>query len=96
MARRILMIDDEENIRRVTRLTLEAAGYEVGESGDGERGLERIPIMALSANVLTHQIQEYRSAGMDGSIAKPVQAASLYAAITEAVYSPPIGNAPLP
>jgi len=40
MSRRILIIDDEENIRRVTRLTLQAAGYEVGEAGDGERGLE--------------------------------------------------------
>jgi CheY-like chemotaxis protein len=48
-------------------------------------GLGRIPILALSANVLTHQIQEYRSAGMDGSIAKPVQAAVLYEAIAEAV-----------
>jgi CheY-like chemotaxis protein len=40
MSRRILIIDDEENIRRVTRLTLQAAGYEVGEAGDGVRGLE--------------------------------------------------------
>src|SRR6185436_16961893 len=40
MAKRVLIIDDEENIRRVTRLTLQAAGYEVGEAGDGQRGLE--------------------------------------------------------
>lgn len=39
MSKRILIIDDEENIRRVTRLTLEAAGYAVGEAADGERGL---------------------------------------------------------
>ena len=50
-----------------------------------ERGLQRTPILALSANVLIHQIQEYRSAGMDGSIAKPVQASNLYACIAEAV-----------
>ena len=40
MSQRILIIDDEENIRRVSRLTLQAAGYEVGEAIDGERGLE--------------------------------------------------------
>ena len=40
MSKRILIIDDEENIRRMIRLTLEAAGYQVDEAGDGERGLE--------------------------------------------------------
>jgi len=40
MAKRVLIVDDEENIRRVTRITLEAAGYQVGEADDGERGLE--------------------------------------------------------
>jgi DNA-binding response OmpR family regulator len=40
MSKRILIIDDEENIRRVIRLALGAAGYEVGEAGDGLRGLE--------------------------------------------------------
>lgn len=40
MRERILIVDDEENIRRMTRLTLEAAGYEVGEANDGVQGLE--------------------------------------------------------
>jgi len=40
MSKRILIIDDEENIRRVTRLTLQAAGYEIGEAADGESGLK--------------------------------------------------------
>lgn len=35
MSKRVLVIDDEENIRQMTRLTLEAAGYEVGEAGTG-------------------------------------------------------------
>jgi CheY-like chemotaxis protein len=39
MSNRILIIDDEQHIRQMMRLTLEAAGYEVGEAGDGEEGL---------------------------------------------------------
>jgi DNA-binding response OmpR family regulator len=35
MVERVLIIDDEENIRQMIRLTLEAAGYEVGEAEDG-------------------------------------------------------------
>jgi DNA-binding response OmpR family regulator len=35
MPERILVIDDEENIRQMLRLTLETADYEVGEAGDG-------------------------------------------------------------
>jgi len=35
MAKRVLIVDDEENIREMTRLALEAAGYEVGEAGTG-------------------------------------------------------------
>lgn len=35
MAKRVLIIDDEENIRELTRLALEAAGYEVGEAANG-------------------------------------------------------------
>lgn len=39
MSKRILIIDDEEHIRRMMRLTLEAAGYEAGEARDGTEGL---------------------------------------------------------
>lgn len=35
----MLIIDDEENIRRMVRLTLEAAGYEAEEARDGTQGL---------------------------------------------------------
>jgi CheY-like chemotaxis protein len=62
MSRRILVIDDEENIRRVTRLTLEAAAYEVGEAGDGEHGLDAFGNGAAWDAVLLDQ----RMPGMDG------------------------------
>jgi DNA-binding response OmpR family regulator len=62
MAKRVLIIDDEENIRRVTRLTLQAAGYEVGEAGDGERGLEAFGNGSAWDAVLLDQ----RMPGIDG------------------------------
>lgn len=33
----------------------------------------RIPIVALTANAMTHQVEEYLAAGMDAHIAKPIQ-----------------------
>lgn len=62
MSKRVLIIDDEENIRRVTRLTLQAAGYEVGEASDGERGLETFGNGSEWDAVLLDQ----RMPGMDG------------------------------
>lgn len=62
MGKRILIIDDEENIRRVTRLTLQAAGYEIGEAVDGERGLEVFADGSTWDAVLLDQ----RMPGMDG------------------------------
>ena len=40
MNRRVLIIDDETNIRRMMRLALEADGYEVEDAPDGMKGLE--------------------------------------------------------
>lgn len=62
MARRILIIDDEEHIRQVMRLTLEAAGYEAGEAADGPRGLQMFADGATWDAVLLDQ----KMPGMDG------------------------------
>ncbi len=39
---RILVVDDEEEIRKSVRLTLTKAGYDVVEAEDGEKGVEAI------------------------------------------------------
>jgi signal transduction histidine kinase/CheY-like chemotaxis protein len=62
------------------------------------RALERAegrpptPILALSANVMRHQIDEYMAAGMNGFVAKPIAMATLLGAI-EKVLSGPAGEA---
>ncbi len=37
---RILVVDDEPDLRSVLRFGLEAAGFEVLEASDGEQGLQ--------------------------------------------------------
>lgn len=39
---RVLVVDDEENIRKVLRMTLTKAGYDVVEAEDGEKGIAAI------------------------------------------------------
>ena len=63
MTNRILIIDDEEHIRQMMRLTLEAAGYEVGEAADGATGVALYGDGSQWAAVILDQ----RMAGMDGS-----------------------------
>jgi len=62
MSKRILIVDDEEHIRRMMRLTLEASGYEVGEAPDGKTGLELYGNESYWDLVLLDQ----RMPGMDG------------------------------
>jgi signal transduction histidine kinase/CheY-like chemotaxis protein len=44
-------------------------------------GRARTPIIALTANVMTHQIETYLAEGMDGFVAKPIAIGDLYATI---------------
>ena len=62
MKKRVLIIDDEENIRRMMRLTLEAAGYEVGEADNGQQGLD-VYVDGSSWDVV---LLDQRMPGMDG------------------------------
>jgi CheY-like chemotaxis protein len=48
-----------------------------------QAGGRRIPIVALSANAMTHQVAEYLGAGMDMHVAKPIELSKLHAALRE-------------
>jgi signal transduction histidine kinase/ActR/RegA family two-component response regulator len=48
-------------------------------------GRRRTPIIALTANAMAHQIVDYLATGMDGHVAKPVEASRLFAALAEVV-----------
>ena len=39
---RILVVDDEEDVRKSVRLTLTKAGYDVVDAEDGEKGIQQI------------------------------------------------------
>lgn len=50
-------------------------------NAEAATGRRRTPIVALTANAMTHQEAAYRAAGMDDVLAKPIVAGSLFAAI---------------
>ena len=54
-------------------------------AAERDEGRIRTPIVALTANALTHQVEEYLAAGMDGHVAKPIEIAKLYDAISRAL-----------
>jgi CheY-like chemotaxis protein len=56
---------------------------------EAERGLGRIPIVAVTANAMKHQVEEYLAAGLDAHIAKPIDIAKLYATLVEVASNPP-------
>jgi len=57
---------------------------------------KRTPIVALTANALTYQVDEYMAAGMDGHVAKPIEIAKLYEAISAALNAAATGAANRP
>jgi CheY-like chemotaxis protein len=48
---------------------------------EADAGLARTPIIALTANAMAHQEAEYRAAGMDALVPKPLEVARLVEAI---------------
>src|SRR4051794_13429374 len=55
----VLVVDDEPNVRLMFRTTLEAAGYAVAESGDGEEALAALratPVNLILLDLLMPQL----------------------------------------
>ena len=50
-----------------------------------ETGRTRTPIVAVTANAMTHQVAEYEAAGMDGVVAKPIELANLFQVMEQAL-----------
>jgi CheY-like chemotaxis protein len=48
-------------------------------------GRPRTPIIALTANAMTHQVESYAACGMDSFVAKPIEAQKLFEALANAV-----------
>ena len=58
-----------------------------------ELGLAATPIIALTSNVLRHQVEACFEAGMDGHLAKPIQIEKLFATL-QAAYELSAGQEP--
>jgi len=54
-------------------------------SREVSEGRRRTQIIALTANVMQHQLQDYFDAGMDHIVAKPIQVAELFKALEASV-----------
>jgi signal transduction histidine kinase/AmiR/NasT family two-component response regulator len=52
---------------------------------EAAQGIAPIPIIALSANAMSHQIAEYMAVGMTAYVAKPIEVGVLYETIGEAL-----------
>ncbi|HUZ11686.1 MAG TPA: ATP-binding protein [Caulobacteraceae bacterium] len=50
-----------------------------------ESGRAFTPIVAVTANAMTHQLAEYAAAGMDGVVAKPIDLGALLSAMEQAL-----------
>ena len=57
-------------------------------------GVETIPIVALTANVMAEQVAECRTAGMDEHLTKPIKTEELFEVITRvgAISDPPVAT----
>jgi DNA-binding NtrC family response regulator len=98
VASRILVVDDEKNIRRTLRMVLEGPGYEVVEAGSAEEALRRVDEEEIDLIVLDVRLPEMsgiealdrirKRPGLDGT---PVIMISGHASLADAVHSVQLG-----
>ena len=50
-----------------------------------QEGRTRVPILALTANTMSHHLEDYTAAGMDGCVSKPIDAKALMDALVAAL-----------
>jgi PAS domain S-box-containing protein len=62
---------------------------ELIRSIEAEHGMAPIPIVALSANAMSHQVEEYLATGMTAHVAKPIDPSELFRVIGEAAAAAP-------
>ena len=63
-------------------------------AAEAAEGRPRTPIVAVSANAMQHQMEEYRAVGMELHVSKPIQAQALYLAVQAALDLRPADDAP--
>ena len=50
-----------------------------------QEGRARVPILALTVNTMSHHLEDYTAAGMDGCVSKPIDAEALMDALVSAL-----------
>jgi DNA-binding NtrC family response regulator len=93
---RILIVDDEPNVRLMLRTTLESVGYTVAEADDGNRALERVHIDTFDMILL--DLLMPRMDGMEllkqlraADISTPVVILTAHGSVPEAVAAMKLG-----
>jgi len=64
------------------------AASQLIRAAEAELGLEPIPIIAVSANAMSHQVEEYLKAGMTAHVAKPIDFRALCSVINDVLAAP--------
>lgn len=59
--KRVLAVDDSSSVRQMVRFTMQKAGFEVGEAGDGHEGMDR-----ASSEIFDLIITDLNMPKMDG------------------------------